>query len=139
MNIEQRELVSRSWHSCDKIAVVTELYSALFDQHPALENLFLGDNKALIRKFMDTVDLIVNHLAGDDAEALSLPFQLQLLGQQHIAYGVQPRHYQLVEEALLTALATELGDNFDANTKLAWQFAYRDVAAIMLAGRATSL
>lgn len=139
MNTKQRELVTNSWHSCDKTAVVTELYTHLFSRHPTLENLFLGDNKALIRKFLDTVDLIVNHLSIGETDDFSLPSQLQLLGQQHVAYGVQTRHYQLVEEALLSSLEAELGETFDTNTKLAWQIAYRDVSAIMLSGQINSL
>jgi len=56
---------------------------------------------------------------------------VEALGQRHASYGVIAEHYRLVEQALLWALAQELGARWTAEVEAAWQSAYTLLAATM--------
>jgi len=68
-------------------------------------------------------------------EALDRPAlivtEVTALGQRHASYGVIAEHYRLVEQALLWALAQELGARWTAEVEAAWQSAYTLLAATM--------
>ena len=116
----------RSWAA----AVSAAFYRNLFADHPELRELFPDDLDAQQRKFVDELDAIVE--AVTDLDRLlerTLP-----LGQRHVAYGARASHYKLVGDALLAALAGELGDRWTADTEDAWMRAYRLVAETMLQG-----
>jgi hemoglobin-like flavoprotein len=53
------------------------------------------------------------------------------LGQRHQAYGVLPRHYPWVREALIGAL-NESAANWDEALESAWRQAYDLVAEVMM-------
>ena len=55
------------------------------------------------------------------------------LGRRHASYGVEPRHFVTVEDALLFALEHALIDVFTAEVKAAWQAAYALLSSAMLA------
>ncbi|HYP08780.1 MAG TPA: globin domain-containing protein, partial [Bryobacteraceae bacterium] len=59
---------------------------------------------------------------------------LQAMGQRHTSYGVLPRHYQLVENALIWALGQALGASSNSEVLTAWRTLVRDVSAARLAG-----
>ena len=124
------ELVRRSWRAADTRAVVASFYATLFAADRGVEALFLGDPAALRRKFDDTLSAIVEHL--DDPRAVGA--EVRALGARHAGYGVQPRHYALVEDALVTALREHLGARFDTATEAAWREAYAALAGGMLDG-----
>jgi hemoglobin-like flavoprotein len=58
---------------------------------------------------------------------------LRQLGKRHASYGVQPRHFVTVEDALLFALEHALIDVFTAEVRAAWQAAFALVSSAMLA------
>ena len=103
-------------------------YETLFAGEPALKALFLGDPARLRRKFDDTMSAIVEHL--DEPGKVSA--YVHALGKSHVGYGVMPRHYALVEEALVAALGEQTDIRFDAATEAAWREAYRALASGML-------
>ena len=124
------ELVRQSWRAADTRAVVASFYATLFAADRGVETLFLGDPAALRRKFDETLSAIVEHL--DEPGAVSA--KVRALGARHAGYGVQPRHYALVEDALVAALGEQLGERFDAATEAAWREAYAALASGMLDG-----
>jgi hemoglobin-like flavoprotein len=67
--------------------------------------------------------------------ALSKPERImvavQQLGRRHVAYGVQPRHYAVVEVALLWALEKTLGEAFTPEVRQAWTDVYALLATTM--------
>jgi hemoglobin-like flavoprotein len=57
---------------------------------------------------------------------------LRQLGQRHAAYGVEPKDFRTVEDALLFALEHALIDVFTPEVKTAWQAAYALLSSTML-------
>lgn len=70
--------------------------------------------------------------------ALSRPEKITVavrqLGRRHAAYGVQPRHYEIVGTALLWALEKCLGEAFTPEVRTAWTEVYRLLARTMQEG-----
>ena len=122
------ELVRASWRGADTAALVERLHALLFAAEPAVESLFLDEPASLRAKFEETLSAIVEGL--DDP--LEAGRRVRALGERHAGYGVLPRHYELVEEALIDALGETLGGGFDGATERAWRRAYRALAEVMI-------
>src|SRR4051794_31244169 len=76
---------------------VAELfYGRLFELDPDLRQLFSTDLRLQGRKLIQTLAVVVISL--DHFERM-VPV-LQDLGRRHVDYGVLPRHYALVADAL---------------------------------------
>ena len=76
---------------------------------------------------MQTLKVAVNGL--DDLNALVVV--LQRLAERHIKYGVEPKDYTPVGNALLFALKTGLGDDWNPELREAWVTVYRVIATVM--------
>ena len=63
--------------------------------------------------------------------------RLRLLGRQHVGYGVVPRHYDVASRALLWTLAQAVED-FNDETRAAWQAALAAITETMKAGAASA-
>ena len=122
------ERVRASWREVGTAAVVERFYATLFAAEPAVESLFLGEPSSLRAKFDETLSAIVEGL--DDPVGTGR--RVRAFGERHAGYGVLPRHYGLVEEALIGALGETLGDGFDGATERAWRKAYRALAEAMM-------
>jgi len=95
-------------------------YNRLFELDPSLRPLFKGDMKEQGLKFFLMLEIVVGGLnAFEDVVA-----ELRALGQRHIEYGVLPRHYLTVREALLWMLNQVLGKDFTGETRMAWMEMY---------------
>ena len=120
MTPEAIKRVRDSWQSLDTAILIERFYTELFAQDPALERLFHGDSISLKRKFDATMNELISNL---DTPAV-VTQQVRKLGVDHAGYGVYPRHYVLVEKALIEALRVQLGSQFDPATEQAWRKAY---------------
>jgi hemoglobin-like flavoprotein len=131
MTREQRQLVRQSLERLREDAgpVSLLLYGKLFELDPSTRHLFHNDLVAQGRKLMDTLDAIAAAL--DDLE--SVRPRLVQLGRLHASYGVAPRNYDTLVNAMLWAFAQALGADFDARTREAWRTALEAVAAVMQA------
>jgi hemoglobin-like flavoprotein len=109
--------------------VVDLFYMRLFAIAPAARDLFADDVAVQNGKFASMLAEFVDRL--DDPQGFALA--VERLGRRHRGYGVVPAHYALVEEALVWALARELGDAFTADVEAAWKGFYRAIAAGMQA------
>jgi hemoglobin-like flavoprotein len=107
------------------------LYAKLFESQPELAQLFRGDTAHQAHTVVDMLDTIIGCLEVQD-RVVPLVFEL---GRRHCSYGVRSGHYQVFGDALLGALQEELGADFGAEERAAWQSAYRFMAEIM--GEAT--
>jgi hemoglobin-like flavoprotein len=56
---------------------------------------------------------------------------VQALGRRHAGYGVEDRHYAVVESALLWTLKEGLGSEFTPEVEDAWRTAYGVLASTM--------
>lgn len=113
-------------------APVELFYERLFERAPRLRSLFHGDEKRQARKFLQSLRVIVS--------ALHTPMKhvavLQGLGERHEGYGVEPEHYALVGDTLVSVLAERLGPDFTAEARQAWERAFELMATIMIGGAA---
>jgi len=103
-------------------------YRRLFELDPSLESLFTGDMNLQGRKLMTAIAIVVDGLENLDR---ILP-GIELLGRRHATYGVEPRHYDTVGEALLWTLEQGLGEAFTPETRDAWATAYGLLASAMI-------
>ena len=108
-------------------------YGRLFEIAPEVKPMFKGDITAQGVKLMETLTVALAAL--NDPGGLTV--LLQKLGRDHRGYGVQERHYDHLEEALIWTLRTSLGAGFTPEIERAWTTLYGDMAGIMIAaGRA---
>jgi hemoglobin-like flavoprotein len=110
--------------------IVMLFYGRLFDLDPSLRGLFKIDMKLQSKKLADTLAVVV-----ENAERLDhLIPTLRQLGRLHATYGVLPEHYETVRIALLWALGQALQEDFDPETRVAWDAVLRYCNREMIAG-----
>jgi hemoglobin-like flavoprotein len=129
MTPKQIALVQESWKRVEPIAgVAAELfYARLFALEPSLRALFKGDMSQQGRKLMSMISVAVGSL--ERLEVL-VP-AVQALGRRHAGYGVEERHYTVVESALVWTLGQGLGARFTKEVEQAWRAAYGVLATTM--------
>jgi hemoglobin-like flavoprotein len=130
MIAERHRLVQESWAlaAADVGGLAARFYARLFDIDPRARALFAHADMAAQRAK-------ITRMLGELVSALDAPDrlvpQVAALGRRHASYGVTDRHYRLVGEALLSALAGALGAALTPEHRSAWAEAYTLVAAIM--------
>jgi len=129
MTPRQIELIQSTWTQVVPIAdtAAALFYGKLFELDPAVEPLFRGDMTGQGRKLMQTLGVVVNSLARLEE---ILP-TVRDLGKRHVAYGVEPGHYDTVGAALLWTLERGLGEAFTPEARDAWSTAYGTLAQVM--------
>jgi hemoglobin-like flavoprotein len=137
MTPHQVDLVQRSWRAVLPVGgTAAELfYGKLFSLHPPIQRLFRDDLREQGRNFTAMISVAVGSLSRPERVRLAI----QQLGKRHAAYGVEPRHYQLVEVALLFMLEHVLAGDFTADVREAWTVVYRLLAATMQVDDAIAL
>lgn len=118
----------------DADRLATSFYDHLWGLAPEVRSMFPDDLVAQRQKLVDELTAIVAAVADLGA----LVARTAPLGTRHVAYGVEPDHYELVGEALFAALADVLGAAWDDETASAWSYAYDLVAETMLRASYTS-
>lgn len=131
MSITARQisLVQGSFRKVEPIAeqAAEIFYNKLFEYDPSLKPIFKGDIKDQGRKLMATLKVAVN--GASDLNKL-VPV-LHQLADRHVGYGVKPKDYTPVGNALLFALKTGLGDEFTPELRQAWVDTFRLIATTM--------
>ncbi|TAG94897.1 MAG: globin [Oscillatoriales cyanobacterium] len=106
-------------------------YENLFKAHPEVKPLFANtDMGNQEKKLLNSLVLVVENIRSPEA----LGPVLNALGGRHIVYGVIPKYYGPVGEALLSAFEQSLQQDWTPEVKLAWTDAYRAITALMLKG-----
>jgi hemoglobin-like flavoprotein len=136
MTPEQIALVQSSFKrvGADLPALTERFYEELFNRNPALRPLFTTDMAEQRVKFAQKLSEIVHSIPRLD----DLLVHTRALGARHVGYGVRAVDYQTVGDSLLAALASVLGEDFDAPAREAWILAYNIVAETMLEGAAAA-
>jgi hemoglobin-like flavoprotein len=132
MTAQQRSLVRDTFPAVQNISgPLSQLfYGRLFQLAPPVRAFFRGDIRAQGRKLMDMIGVLVESL--DDFER-NRPI-LRALGQRHVAYGVQPEHYNTLTAAFIWALGQALESEFTPDVKAAWVALIDEVNSTMKAG-----
>ena len=129
MTPEQVDLVQRSWRAVLPVGdTAAELfYGKLFSLDPAIQSLFRDDMREQGRNLTSMISVAVGSLSRPERITLAV----QQLGKRHAAYGVEPRHYELVGVALLWMLDHVLGEAFTPEVRDAWTAVYGLLATTM--------
>jgi hemoglobin-like flavoprotein len=135
-NLIQSSQVDLVQSSFDKVLPIADVaadifYSRLFELDPSLRRLFHGDLRLQGKKLMETLRIIVGNLNRLDR---IIP-GVRALGERHVAYGVEEKHYDTVGAALLWTLERGLGEAFTADVRSAWASAYVVLAGAMKSAR----
>ena len=105
-------------------------YDRLFALRPDLLPLFQGDVERHRGPLAAALALIARNLPV--LGALERP--LEELGAIHARAGVRPEHYAVAGEAMLAALAGELGERWTPELAADWENLLATVAGYMIAG-----
>ena len=105
-------------------------YGKLFALEPKIRPMFRGDIERQGMKLMSMLTAVVESL--DRFESL-IPV-LHAMGQRHTAYGVLPRHYEVVEQALAWAFGQALEVDSGTEVLWAWRKLVREVSDVMQVG-----
>ena len=129
MTPEQVDLVQRSWRAVLPVGdTAAELfYGKLFSLDPSIQALFRDDMREQGRNLTAMISVAVGSLSRPERIRLAV----QQLGKRHAAYGVEPRHYELVGTALLWMLEHVLGEAFTPQVRAAWFEVYALLASTM--------
>ncbi|MEG3967249.1 pentapeptide repeat-containing protein [Microcoleus sp. T2B6] len=104
-------------------------YENLFIAHPEYKPLFAHiDLKIQQKKLLNALVLVVENLRSPEA----LGPVLKALGGRHIGYGVIPKYYGPVGDALLMSFEQYLQEDWTPEVKRAWTNAYRTITGLML-------
>jgi hemoglobin-like flavoprotein len=129
MTPQQIALIQKSWTEVEPIQDTAAglFYLRLFALDPSVRPMFRGDMREQGQKLMKMLGVIVNSLTRLE----ELVPVAQDLARRHVAYGVQPAHYDTVGVALLWTLEQGLGSKFSDELKAAWASAYGTLANVM--------
>jgi hemoglobin-like flavoprotein len=127
---EQAHIVQSTWRSVLPVGdTFAELfYGRLFAVDPGLRKLFRGDMVEQGRN----LTAMLSVAAANVGKPERIMVALRQLGRRHVAYGVEQKDFQTMEDALLFALEHALIDVFTPEVKAAWQAAYRLLSSTML-------
>ena len=103
-------------------------YDRLFSIAPEVKPLFKSDLKEQGRKLMAMLATVVDGLSDLGAVVPAA----EELARRHVGYGVEPRHYEPVGEALIWTLKEGLGDAFTPDVRAAWLSAYAVLSGVMI-------
>jgi hemoglobin-like flavoprotein len=112
-------------HFADETAEA--FYAHLFALDPSLRAMFKHTIESQRRKLIISLVLVVKNLQRPEV----FLHKVQNLGRAHMAYGVQPHHYDLVGQALLYAIAQRLREDFSPEVEAAWKAACTLLATAM--------
>jgi hemoglobin-like flavoprotein len=115
----EKQLIRETFPLVQEVAGPLALlfYGRLFEREPSLRSMFRGDIRAQGDKLMAMIASVVDSVDNWGALAPTL----SAMGERHKQYGVEDRHYELVEQAFTWALGQALGNAADAEVKAAWR------------------
>ncbi len=131
MTIQEIEIVKSSWRKLEGIdptLIGDVFYSKLFLDAPYLQKMFKSSKEAQAKKLIDMLHLIVLRL--DKIDELS--GEIKALANSHVAYGVKPKHYDLVGKSLIWTLKTGLGRDWNSSVERSWIACYTALVGAMI-------
>ena len=111
-------------------AITLAFYKTLFEEHPALLNVFNPANQqngGQARSLAASILTYASHIDKLD----QLGGMVSRIGHKHASLEVQPEHYPIVGDHLLRAIRSVLGEAATPEILDAWAAAYQQLATIM--------
>lgn len=115
--------------------LLSELYAAMFDQHPYLRGLFPESMDFQRAHLERAFRYLIDHLDHPDEVAAFC----HRLGRDHRKLGVRPVHYEVFEAALVEALRRRGGSGWRQDAEEAWKRMLRRAVAAMVRGAEAAL
>jgi hemoglobin-like flavoprotein len=113
--------------------ITKTMYPILFSKYPEVEVLFKDAEPNQYKKLASAVYAYASNI--DRLEQLSAGIAVMV--KAHIKTNVQPEHYPMVGDALLTAIKEVLGEDVATPEVIdAWAEAYQFLADILIAEEA---
>ncbi len=107
-------------------------YQRLFTCYPHLQRLFHHtDMQAQHTRFLVALFQVLDQTSPPTLDEVTR--DLAELGRRHQGYNVQPEHFPMVGDVLLSTLADFLGDRWTPEVEQAWTDAYATMTQAMLA------
>ena len=130
----EAEMLRTSFHELRKNMAPASVafYEALFARAPGLRKMFRDDIAGQGMRFMTTLGAILTGIEHSGPEEA----RIATLAEGHRLMGVKPEHFAPMGEALIATLQDGLGDAFTPELNAAWEKAYAEISAgIIAAGR----
>ena len=113
----------------NKDLFVQHFYTDLFELAPELEYLFKNTSKEKQgEKLFEALVLLVENIESPEV----IEEMLRPLGDDHVGYGTQPKHYKIVGQCLVSSIKKLNGDDWTPEKEKAWLATYEAVAQIMI-------
>lgn len=109
--------------------MTTTFYDRVFELAPDIRPMFPADMTNLKHDFISKLAVLVGSLD----ETTGLLSGADILGRNHLRYGVRPEHYPVVAEALIWSFARGLGAHWTDEVEQAWRKVYGIIAQRMIA------
>jgi hemoglobin-like flavoprotein len=122
-------LIKGSWRTIRQIepTVLGDLFfEQLLIKNPSLQPLFKYSVERQSNLLFDFLNQIISRL--DDA---NINDKAAELAQFYAAYGILPKHYYLISDALLWTLQKAIGKDWNAEMEAAWKKGSEEVVTMM--------
>jgi len=131
MTPHQIQLIRSSWQLAaeEPLKAAISFYDHLFSLSPQLRGLFRSPMSGQTMKFMKAIGYVVNRL--DNIYEISEEFPDTNYFSQ--AYGLKPKHYAEIKDALLWTIEKRLGNLWNEETRNAWLSCYEVLTEFMIA------
>lgn len=132
MEVKHREIVLKSFEalSTDLTVLTTRFYDRLFTVAPAARAIFPPDRHRQHQHFASAIAILARNVM--NIEALDEP--LRELGRRHLAYRVEPAHYELARKIFVETMAESAKEWWTPEHTLAWESLIARAAQLMLNG-----
>lgn len=111
--------------------ITRHFYASMFAAHPELLNIFNPANQKTGKQARSLAASVLAYAANIDHPE-RLGGMVGRIAHKHVSLEVLPKHYPIVGEHLLGAIATVLGDAATPEILDAWAAAYGQLADIMI-------
>ncbi|MDH5465740.1 MAG: globin domain-containing protein [Thiovulaceae bacterium] len=109
-------------------AITSAMYPILFEKYPQTKELFANSDKDQYKKLANAVYAYAANI--DKLENLGSGIETMALA--HVKTKVQPEHYPMVGDAVLTAIKQVLGDAATDEIINAWKEAFFFLADVLI-------
>jgi nitric oxide dioxygenase len=113
------------------VLLTKHFYTRLFNQNPDLQNVFNMGNQQN-GKQQTALAMAVLAYAENIANPEVLMPVIDMIGHKHSSLDIQPTHYAVVGENLLTSIKEVLGELANDEVMEAWTLAYQQLADLMI-------
>ncbi len=109
------------------------MYKILFSKYPETKELFKNSTPDQHKKLANAIYAYASNI--DKLEALS--GGIETMVNAHVKTNIQPEHYPMVEDALMSAIVEVLGEDVATSVIIdAWRKAYNFLADVLIAKEA---